>query len=75
METKKKNSLETRDTLATGLRWAVVSAWRSAAYQSEARGEVLDLLVDEAAQLQLALLALGGLLVLSLCAFHTEPTG
>ena len=44
-------------------------------HQPQAGVEVFDLLVDEAAELQLALLALGGLLLLGLCAFHPGQDG
>ena len=41
-------------------------------YQPQSGCKVFDFLVDEAAELELAFLALDWLLILRLCAFHTE---
>lgn len=40
-------------------------------HQSKAGCQIFDLLVDEAAELQLALCTFGGFLVLGLCALHS----
>lgn len=44
-------------------------------HQPEASGQVLDLLVDETAELELALFTFSWLLVLRLCTFHTVERG
>lgn len=41
-------------------------------HKSEPSGQIFDFLVDETAELEMALCAFGRVLLLRLCAFHTS---